>query len=57
MYSLYCKAQQSTERNVSFKNSHRNHTNEIFHKTSSARGGDSLMKQTGMLVGNFEFNP
>ena len=20
-------------------------------------GGDSLMKQTGMLVGNFEFNP
>ena len=22
-----------------------------------ARGGDSHMKQTGMLVGNFEFNP
>jgi len=21
------------------------------------RGGDSHMKQTGMLVGNFEFNP
>ena len=22
-----------------------------------SRGGDSHMKQTGMLVGNFEFNP
>ena len=25
--------------------------------TAIARGGDSHMKQTGMLVGNFEFNP
>ena len=24
---------------------------------SFPRGGDSHMKQTGMLVGNFEFNP
>ena len=24
---------------------------------SEPRGGDSHMKQTGMLVGNFEFNP
>ena len=24
---------------------------------SGPRGGDSHMKQTGMLVGNFEFNP
>ena len=23
----------------------------------TSRGGDSLMKQTGVLVGNFEFNP
>ena len=26
-------------------------------RISSPRGGDSRMKQTGMLVGNFEFNP
>ena len=24
---------------------------------NSPRGGDSYMEQTGMLVGNFEFNP
>ena len=23
----------------------------------ASRGGDSYMEQTGMLVGNFEFNP
>ena len=24
---------------------------------NNSRGGDSYMEQTGMLVGNFEFNP
>ena len=26
-------------------------------RTLEPRGGDSYMEQTGMLVGNFEFNP
>ena len=26
-------------------------------RAAISRGGDSHMKQTGMLVGNFEFNP
>ena len=29
----------------------------MWRKTINPRGGDSHMKQTGMLVGNFEFNP
>ena len=30
---------------------------EIQARDISPGGGDSHMKQTGMLVGNFEFNP
>ena len=30
---------------------------EVFYKGGTFPGGDSHIKQTGMLVGNFEFNP
>ena len=29
----------------------------VIAKAPKSRGGDSHIKQTGMLVGNFEFNP
>ena len=32
-------------------------SNPVLIAGSSPGGGDSHLKQTGMLVGNFEFNP
>ena len=32
-------------------------SNEVTNTKVNTPGGDSHMKQTGMLVGNFEFNP
>ena len=35
----------------------RGHCVVFLDKTLYSRGGDSHMERTGMLVGNFEFNP